>query len=250
MPGEKVAGTESAAGFLEHAVECGVGTMEGAQAWWQHVGVADSLGVRFDIGQVDATEEVPHTVALNGAPDFVEFPLAGAAEGLHVEDAGGAEAALHAAADAGDVVELEAVEFVGEFVEIESGQAVGLFQLTGELGEELVGCEADGDRDVWADRLGQCGFDLAGFALGHLRWLPVWWQAAIHFVDTGDLIDVDDLVDDIVDGLGGFDVVAVIAFDKLDAGAEIAGLAHPRAGLNTVGFGLVAGGDAASSVNA
>jgi len=44
-------------------------------------------------------------------------------------------------------------------------------------------------------------------------------------------------------------IAGVVGFDKLYLRAEATGLANPRAGLDAIGLGLVAGGNTACGVN-
>lgn len=79
--------------------------------------------------------------------------------------------------------------------------------------------------------------------------LPVGGEVAVHFVDGEDFFDVDDLVDDLVDFVVGLYVAWVVVLDELDIGAEVAGFAYAGACFDAVGFGLVAGCDAAGGVD-
>ena len=175
VAGESVHRAEAADSFLQHTVERGVGTVKAAQAWRQHVGVADGLS-RGGFWPATFRCRAGHTTCgrLRPISRCGAMCARGITQFLHRGDACDAQALLHTAADAGDVFELEAVELVGQFVEVEGGQPVGLFELAGELGEEAIGSEADRGADMGPDVGFERGFDL--------QW-P--WRARLRAVASG-----------------------------------------------------------------
>ncbi len=140
-----------------------MGTLEAAQTWRQHVGVADALtGGGCWPRHFDAAQGIPHAVALDRFPDAVQSVPRGIAQLFHRSDPRDAQALLHTAADTSDVFELEAVQDFRQIVEVERHQAVGLFELAGKLGEEAIGSEADRGADMGPDVGFERGFDLEG----------------------------------------------------------------------------------------
>ena len=158
--------SQASARFLEHSVEGGMSAVKGAEARWEDVGMADCAAMGLNGREFDALEGIPHTVAVDRAPNPVEFALTGMAEGFHVCNPGSVQSLEHAAADSSDVIQVEPVEDLGEIFEVYGNEAIGLIELARELGDEAVGREADRGGNIGADLFGEGGFDFESFAAG------------------------------------------------------------------------------------
>lgn len=212
--------------------------------------MTDRSGLGFGQGELDTAEGVPHTVAFDRAPDTAELMATRGAERLHRIDTCISQAAAHALPDAGDVVEVKDVERFGQFIEVDRNQSVRLVTFARKLGDKAVGSEANGSLHRGADPGGQGFFNFQGFCFGYFRILPVGGHLAVHFIDRKHGLDVNMLVNERFDPLVEADVFSMIGLNKLDAGAEVAGLANEGAGLDAKGFRLVTGGDTGGRVDA
>lgn len=207
-------------------------------------------GSGFGQGQVDATECVPHPVALNRAPDTMKFSSAGGTKRFDSIDAGVSQAAAHARANPRNIIEVKDMELIGKLIVIHSDEAVGLVPFARELSDKAVGSESDRSTDIRANFLGQSFLDGERFGFGDFRGLPMRGEFPVHFVNGEDCFDINMLMDEVFDSFVKADIAGVIGLHEADTGAEVAGFAHEGTGFNPVGFRFVARRNAGSRLHA
>ena len=244
---------EAHGGFVEELVGDGPGALGRAVFGGEDVGVAEGfLDVAGDGCAVVAggcsAEPVVHAVAPDGVEEVMHAVAVEGEELLHGGDALGVEAHFGAGADAGEVAEVEVRDGAGELRWEESDEAVGLLHVAGDLGEVAVGRHADGAAQGYADVAVDGLLDGEGDLAGAGRFALAAHELADHLIDGGVVGDGAGQLDGVADSFGVLGVVGVVAGDEDDLGADFFCFADLRAGLDTEGFGLIAGGDATGGV--
>ena len=133
----------------------------------------------------------------------------------------------------------------GNILNAQQHQTVGLLHIAGQFGQQGVGCNADGHAHNIAQLGAQRGLDAVGNLGGLLRRAPAACQFAGHFVNAQHLIHGCDAVHNLYRLLMHLHIQRVPRFYKHNARAQLACLAHPRAGFYAKCLGFVAGGNAA-----
>jgi len=199
-------------------------------------------GVELDGAGVLAKGESAEVGGGVGADDGFEDGQGGVLELADGMDAGAVEGGLRDLADAPDLADGQGTQEGDDAgaVEGDDGEAVGLAVFAAELGEELVGGDADGagEAELGADGV----LDLSGDGFGRSEEAEGAGDVEEGFVDGDGFDERREAVEDVEDLAGDGGVAGAVWGQEDGVGAELMGFRGGHGGVDAVAAGFVGGG--------